>query len=195
LVGPQGGPMSIEVAQKLLGNTSTFLRVLTDPLTGEALPLEPQRYTLRAAERAVLQALAGGCYVPNCTNPVMDVDLDHLRAFEVGGASTLANLKLACRRHHLMKHLKDDKDRHGKRRSIDEPERQNLSIRGWTPKVTEDGSVAWIAPSGRLQPPTATDPNPPQYPKWLKKLIQKSLRTSREPAQVSQDQKPKKHRK
>ncbi len=188
LVGPQGGPMSVELAQKLLGNASTFLRVMTDPLTGETLPLEPQRYTLRAAEKAVLQAMAGGCYVPNCTNQVMDIDVDHLRAFEFGGASTLANLRGACRKHHAMKHLKDDKDRHGKRRAIDEPDRQGISIRGWTPKITENGGVAWITPSGRLQPPAASDPNPPHYPKWLKKLIQKSLTVSRGPAQGSSDE-------
>ena len=179
LAGPQGGPVPEEVARKLLGNASSFLRVLTDPITGEALPLEPQRYTLRASEKAVLQALAGGCYVPNCPNPVMDTDLDHLRAFEFGGATTLANLKPACRKHHTLRHFKDDKDRHGRRRCIDEPDRNNIKIRGWTPKPTPDGRIGWTTPSGTYHPPQNTDPHRPHYPKWLKKLITKATQNHR----------------
>ncbi|MHA7176898.1 HNH endonuclease signature motif containing protein, partial [Arthrobacter sp. Sr24] len=176
LVGPQGGPVPEEIARKLLSNGSSFLRVLTDPITGEALPLEPQRYTLRAAERAVLQALAGCCYVPNCPNPVMDTELDHLRAFEFGGPSVMANLRPACKRHHLMKHFKDDKNRRGRRRSIDEPERAGIRLRGWTPKLTKDGRIGWITPSGKYRPPLNTEPDRPEYPKWLKKLISKTTK-------------------
>ncbi|MEV8180842.1 DUF222 domain-containing protein [Specibacter sp. NPDC078692] len=176
LVGPQGGPVPEEVARKLLSNSSSFLRVLTDPITGEALPLEPQRYTLRAAERAVLQGLAGCCYVPNCPNPVMDTELDHLRAFEFGGPSTMANLRPACKRHHLMKHFKDDKNRRGRRRCIDEPERAGIQLRGWTPQLTKDGRIGWITPSGKYRPPLNTEPDRPEYPKWLKKIISKTTK-------------------
>ncbi|MET4002650.1 hypothetical protein ABIB48_001366 [Arthrobacter sp. UYCu511] len=181
LAGREGGPIPEEIARKLLKNASTFLRVLTDPITGAPLPLEPQRYTLRAAEKAVLQALAGGCYIPNCPNPVMDTELDHLRAFEFGGASTLANVRPACKRHHIMKHLKDDKDRHGRRRSINEPERNGLKVRGWTPKVNPDGRIGWTMPSGTYQPPLNNDPPAPHYPTWLKKIIAHSLTRSRTP--------------
>lgn len=176
LVGPQGGPVPEEIARKLLNNGSSFLRVLTDPITGEALPLEPQRYRLRAAERAVLQALAGCCYVPNCPNPVMDTELDHLRAFEFGGPSTMANLRPACKRHHLMRHFKDDKNRRGRRRCIDEPERAGIQLRGWTPQLTKDGRIGWITPSGKYRPPLNTEPDRPEYPKWLKKLISKTTK-------------------
>lgn len=180
LVGRDGGPVPEVVAQKLLKNSNSFLRILTDPITGETLPLEPQRYTLRAAEKAVLQALTGGCYVPNCPNPVMDTELDHLRAFEFGGPSTWANLRGACKRHHLMKHFKDDKDRNGRRRSIDEPERNQLKLRGWTPQLTEGGRVGWIMPSGKYQAPQNRDRQRPQYPKWLKKLINRSIKGTKE---------------
>ncbi|WP_218712379.1 HNH endonuclease signature motif containing protein, partial [Arthrobacter sp. BF1] len=179
LVGPQGGPVPEDVARKLLKNSSSFLRVLTDPITGEALPLEPQRYSLRAAERAVLQGLAGCCYVPNCPHPVLDTELDHLRAFEFGGPSVMANLRPACKRHHLMKHFKDDKDRHGRRRCIDEPERHGIKLRGWTPQATPDGRIGWITPSGTYRPPLNTEPARPDYPKWLKNLITK---TTKKPA-------------
>lgn len=51
LAGPEGGPIPAGIARKLLTNSFSFLRVLTDPITGESLPLDPQRYTLRAAEK------------------------------------------------------------------------------------------------------------------------------------------------
>ncbi|ALO67171.1 hypothetical protein AS189_12500 [Arthrobacter alpinus] len=182
LVGPQSGPVPEDVARKLLKNCSSFLRVLTDPITGEALPLEPQRYILRAAERAVLQGLAGCCYVPNCPHPVLDTELDHLRAFEFGGASVMANLRPACKRHHLMKHFKDDKNRHGRRRCIDEPERHGINLRGWTPQATPDGRIGWITPGGRYRPPLNTEPERPEYPKWLKNLINKTTKTTKKSA-------------
>ena len=180
LPGPQGGPLSQDVARKLLATSPTFLRVLTDPVSGAALPLQPQRYRLPDAEKAVLQALAGGCYMPNCPNPVMDTELDHLRAFEFGGASTMANLSPACLRHHTLRHLKDDKNRHGQRRCINEPERNNIRVRGWTPQQTSDGRIGWITPTGTYQPPLNTDPPRPMYPPWLKNLINKATQTRRQ---------------
>lgn len=171
MAGPLGGPVPEDIARKLLAGSSTFLRVLTDPISGEALPAQPERYTLKEAEKAVLQTLAGHCYVPNCPNPVIDTDLDHLEAFEFGGESTMVNLRPACKRHHGMKHFKDDKNRYGQRRCINEPERNSLRLRGWTPKPTIDGRIGWITPSGTYREPPAEEAPRPRYPKWLKKLI------------------------
>ncbi|MFQ4148720.1 HNH endonuclease signature motif containing protein [Arthrobacter sp. LAPM80] len=176
LVGTAAGPVPEEIARKLLAGSATFLRVLTDPVTGEPLPLNPQRYTLREAERAVLQAIAGACYVPNCPNPVTDTDLDHLRAFEFGGPSTLENLRPACAKHHLLKHFKDDKDRNGNYRRIREPQRSDIQLRGWTPKPLADGRVGWITPTGAYEPPPYAEPQRTMYPKWLKKRLNKALR-------------------
>lgn len=119
--------------------------------------------------------------MPNCPNPVIDTELDHLRAFEFGGASTVANIRPACKRHHAIKHLKDDKNRRGERRCINEPERANLKLRGWTPKVTDDGRIGWIMPSGTYHPPQNKSPKRPQYPGWLKKMVTKSLNRNKEP--------------
>lgn len=171
MVGPLGGPVPEDIARKLLAGSNTFLRVLTDPISGQALPAQPERYTLKEAEKVVLQTLAGHCYVPNCPKPVIETDLDHLEAFEFGGGSTLMNLRPACKRHHGMKHFKDDKNRYGQRRCINEPERNSLRLRGWTPKPTADGRIGWITPSGTYQEPPAEDVPRPRYPKWLKKLI------------------------
>ncbi|MBP2414919.1 hypothetical protein JOF48_003718 [Arthrobacter stackebrandtii] len=179
IAGPQGGLLPASIARELTARAPSLLRILNDPVTGDALPLHPQRYTLNKTEKAALRALRSGCYVPNCTNPVMETDLDHLRAFEFGGASTIANLAPACETHHRMRHLKDDKNKNGQRRTINEPERQHITLRGWTPQPTPDGRVGWITPTGRYQPPTPTDPTRPEYPQWLQHLITETTTTQR----------------
>jgi hypothetical protein len=171
LVGPGGGPFPADIARTLLAGSSTFLRVLTDPVTGEMLPLNPERYTLREVEREVLRAMAGRCYYPNCTNPILDTEFDHLVPFERGGKTTRENARPACKKHHGLKHFKDDKDKHGVYRRFKEPHRQGIRIRGWTPTLTPDGRVGWITPTGAYEPPQAEQTQPTKYPRWLKKRI------------------------
>ncbi|WP_425863194.1 HNH endonuclease [Arthrobacter sp. TWP1-1] len=171
LVGPGGGPIPADIARELLAGSSTFLRVFTDPVTGEMLPLNPERYTLREAEREVLRAMAGSCYFPNCSNPILDTEFDHLVPFERGGKTTRENARPACRKHHGLKHFKDDKDKHGVYRRFKEPQREGVRIRGWTPTLTQDGRVGWITPTGAYEPPQEEQTRPTRYPRWLKKRI------------------------
>ncbi len=170
------GPVPPGIARKLLAGSSTFLRVLTDPWTGKCLPVQPGRYTLREAERSVLQAMAGGCYFPNCTNPVLDTELDHVRSFASGGLSTMENLRPACRRHHHLKHFKDDRDRLGNARRWAEPWRDGLRLHGWTPHPQGDGTVAWESPSGTTCLPEYIQPQRPAYPMWLRRQLKKTRR-------------------
>ncbi|WP_449373747.1 DUF222 domain-containing protein [Arthrobacter psychrolactophilus] len=192
LVGVDGGPVPEDIARKLLAGSSTFLRVLTDPVSGELMPVNPDRYTLRQVEKDLLRAMAESCYFPNCTNPVVDTDIDHLHAFEHGGKSTAANLRPACRKHHALRHFKDDKDRHGNYRRYKEPHRNGIKLRGWTPKPLPDGRIAWITPTGAIEPPQYEEPQRTMYPKWLKKRITKSLTPEppdkpKEPGQPNND--------
>ncbi|MDJ0317668.1 HNH endonuclease signature motif containing protein [Arthrobacter antibioticus] len=180
LVGIGTSPVPEEIARKLMAASHTFLRVLTDPISGEALALNPDRYTLSNAEKAVLQALTGGCYIPNCPYPVMDTEPDHLNAWEHGGTTAMTNLRPACARHHRLKHFKDDKDRHGNYRRYQEPHRQNIRLRGWTPQPTPDGRIGWITPSGNYQKPQHQEPQRTQYPTWLKKHINHTLNPPKE---------------
>lgn len=192
LVGVDGGPVPEDIARKLLAGSSTFLRVLTDPVSGEVLPLTPERYTLRNVEKEMLRAMAESCYFPNCMNPVMDTEFDHLHPFEKGGKSTAGNLRPACRRHHVMKHFKDDKDRHGNYRRYKEPHRQGIRLRGWTPQPLPDGRVGWITPTGAYEPPQYEEPQRTMYPTWLKKRIAKSL-TPRPPDEPKEPESPGSH--
>ncbi|ALE07348.1 hypothetical protein AL755_20765 [Arthrobacter sp. ERGS1:01] len=169
------GPIPETVARKLLASSDTFLRILTDPVSGEPLDTAPERYWIRESERAVLRATAGSCYFPNCTNPVLDTETDHLTPWEYGGASTSENQRPACKRHHLLKHFKDDKDKHGRYRTDRDPDRAGIRLRGWTPVSTRDGGVGWRSPSGKYHPPLPREIPPSAYPAWLKRHIDKTL--------------------
>uniref|UniRef100_UPI001C66636C HNH endonuclease signature motif containing protein n=1 Tax=Arthrobacter sp. GMC3 TaxID=2058894 RepID=UPI001C66636C len=169
------GPIPETIARKLLANSTTFLRLFTDPITNEPLDMNPDRYWVRDSERAVLRAMAQCCYFPQCTNPVLDTELDHVQAWEHGGKSTHTNLRPACARHHAPKHLKDDKDKHGHYRAEQDPDRVGIRLRGWKPSTTPDGRISWTSPSGRDHPELPKELRPPAYPKWLKKTITKAL--------------------
>ncbi|POH71563.1 hypothetical protein CVS27_20415 [Arthrobacter glacialis] len=173
------GPVPESIARKLAADAGTFLRVLTDPISGEPLGLNPERYRMRESEKAVLRALAQGCYYLNCTNPVMDTETDHVTAWEKGGATTAENMRPACKRHHLLRHFKDDKDRHGNYRVDQDPDRHQIRLRGWTPLIEADGRVGWISPSGKYHRPQNREPQRPAFPTWLKKRLNKTLNPTR----------------
>ncbi len=169
------GPISMEVAKRLASQASSMLRVLVDPISNEPLDIAPDRYRISQSMRTMLRITEEYCQFPGCLAKAITCDVDHIRSFETGGRSIYNNLENLCSRHHLLKHFKDDKDRHGKRRCIDEPERQDVRLRGWTPCVEEDGRVSWTSPSGRYCPPNLQEKHPPAYPKWLKKLIDRAV--------------------
>ncbi|WP_082634259.1 HNH endonuclease signature motif containing protein [Arthrobacter alpinus] len=179
------GPISMEVAKRLASQASSMLRVLVDPISNEPLDIAPDRYRISQAMRTMLRITEEYCQFPGCLAKAITCDVDHVKSFETGGRSIYNNLENLCSHHHLLKHFKDDKDRHGKRRCIDEPERQDVRLRGWTPCVENDGRVSWTSPSGRYCPPNLEEKQPPAYPKWLKKLIARAVnRRGRSPEYV-----------
>ncbi|GAA4655629.1 HNH endonuclease signature motif containing protein [Arthrobacter cryoconiti] len=174
------GPIAEETARKLLANTPTFLRVLTDPITNKPLDIAPDRYRLRNIERTMLNALAQTCSWPNCTTVAVLSELDHLKAWEDGGKSTSSNEHTLCKHHHTLKHFKDDKDKRGCHRQDRDPGRAGIRLRGWKPINTVTGGIAWTSPSGKYHPSPPPQTGSPSYPKWLKKLICTELPTTRE---------------
>ncbi|RJT91293.1 HNH endonuclease [Arthrobacter frigidicola] len=114
------------------------------------------------------------CSFPNCTNPVMDIDVDHVTAWAQGGQTT-GNTHNLCRRHHALKHFRDDKNKHGHYRQDLEPDRHGIKLRGWKPSTTNDGRIAWTSPNGNYHAPKQRTAQPPAYPKWLKKHLTQQL--------------------
>lgn len=169
------GPISIEVARKLLGDASCFYRVLTDPVTNTPLDSAPQQYRLTQAMRLMLRIRDEYCQFPGCLAHAIHCQIDHVKAFEHGGPTILDNLETLCRTHHLLKHFKDDRTRTGQCRIDQSPERAAVRLRGWTPTMTAQNGVAWTSPRGRYYPPETPEPHAPAYPKWLKKHLTKTL--------------------
>ncbi|WP_104091680.1 HNH endonuclease signature motif containing protein [Arthrobacter sp. GMC3] len=172
------GPIPEEIARKLLRNAGSFLRVLTDPVTGNPLkgPL-PERYRLREAEKTLLHALNESCSFPNCSTPSINSETDHIRPYSQGGGTIMGNIQPLCKRHHTLKHFRDDKDRNGRFRQDLDPSRASIKLRGWKPVATPEGGVAWTSPSGKYHPPQRREAQAPAYPKWLKRRLDQGLST------------------
>lgn len=79
-------------------------RVLLTPL-GQVRGFEPLRESVTAAQRRALAVRDVTCAARGCTRPPAMCDAHHLRSRADGGPTTLDNLVLLCRRHHVLWHL------------------------------------------------------------------------------------------
>ena len=78
-------------------------RVLRDAF-GQVHSLQTLTDQITTAQRKAVSARDRHCTARGCTTPPAFTDLHHLVHREHGGATTLNNLVLLCRRHHLMWH-------------------------------------------------------------------------------------------
>jgi hypothetical protein len=78
-------------------------RVLLDE-TGQVQKLEAVNDQITRAQRRAVSARDRCCVARGCNRPPAFCDVHHLRAREDGGPTTLDNLVLLCRRHHVMWH-------------------------------------------------------------------------------------------
>ena len=69
------------------------------------------------------------CRFPGCDKPADCCDIDHTVPYELGGPTHASNLKLLCRKHHLVKTFW-------------------CGPGGWNDEQLADGTVIWTAPSG-----------------------------------------------
>ncbi len=100
-VAATGQHIPAHVARQIAEN-ATLQRVVTQ---GSRI-LDLGR-TVRFASHDQYTALVardGGCRWPGCHIPAAWCDIDHLVAFEQGGATDLENLAMWCRHHHIRKH-------------------------------------------------------------------------------------------
>lgn len=167
------GPIPPKMAQELAAGCPTLYRIMVDPYTNEYLSMDPTRYRVSAATRTMLRARDGTCVGNGCNTVTADTELDHILAWENGGASTPENLRSECGTHHRLKHFKDGKSRDGKRRlprdaarNAPIPGRDTRIMNGWTPTTSHDPAKrpGWISPAGHLYPPEPTANTPPLIP-------------------------------
>lgn len=98
------GPIDIDTASRLCATVPSFTRLLTDPVSGTILTMDPRQYRVPAALKRWLAIQQVTCDFPGCGRRAAHCDLDHTRAWADGGKTTANNLSHRCRTHHTMKH-------------------------------------------------------------------------------------------
>jgi hypothetical protein len=98
------GPIDIETARRLCATVPSITRLLTDPVSGSILGMDPRQYRVPAALKRWLAIQQVTCDFPGCGRRAAHCDLDHTRAWADGGTTTADNLSHRCRTHHTMKH-------------------------------------------------------------------------------------------
>jgi hypothetical protein len=144
------GPIDAETARTLAGAASSFVRLLTHPVTGAVLDVDRTSYRVPADLRRWLQVRDETCRFPGCARAAIRCDLDHSEDW-AGQRGTTAHDNLAhlCAAHH---HLKHDT--------------------AWSLQHLADGVLEWTSltgahyrtvPAGSLTPTPAITPEPPPF--------------------------------
>ncbi|RWR21928.1 HNH endonuclease [Agrococcus lahaulensis] len=126
-----------DTARRIAGDTHTWERLFTDPVSGVAVTVDTYRSS--AAQRRWLRARDGRCRGPGCDRAVLRADLDHTRDFAAGGSTSLSNLEHLCRSDHTLKH--DTR---------------------WRVEQREGGVLRWTSPIGQV----IVDEPPPVGPRF-----------------------------
>lgn len=100
--GPWTGPATRRRIETLLCE-ARVQRVVLDA-DGQVVSLTSVTDEITAAQRRAVAARDRCCVTKGCTRPPAFCDVHHLRARAHGGRSTVDNLVLLCRRHHVMWH-------------------------------------------------------------------------------------------
>ncbi|PII82795.1 hypothetical protein BMH32_14505 [Leucobacter sp. OLJS4] len=96
------GPIDGASARMLAGLSAGLDRIACHPQTGAVLGVD--RYRPSAEMRRFLSARDQRCRFPGCNIVPHRADQDHTIDAARGGPTTVANLSVLCRRHHMMKH-------------------------------------------------------------------------------------------
>jgi hypothetical protein len=122
-----GEPLAAHIVRDLAyAAGSTWRRLVTDPVTGEAIELTSTSYTPPPRLREAVQVRDGTCRAPDGAVPAERCDLDHDVPWDQGGATSAANLSAKSRRPHGHK------------------------TRGqWSTTQSPDGTIVWTTGTGR----------------------------------------------
>ena len=97
-----GGAISALTAQRLACDCD-LARVLMDP-TANTFDLNRAQRRASGTQRRLLWLRDGGCAFPGCDRPPGWCEAHHIRFWELGGPTDLANLCLLCPHHHHLCH-------------------------------------------------------------------------------------------
>jgi len=99
----EGSGLVTSEAARRLACDARITRIITDP-AGQPLDVGRATRTIPPALRKALDTRDGGCTHQACTVPAAWCDAHHIRHWADGGPTSLANLRLLCRRHHRSAH-------------------------------------------------------------------------------------------
>ncbi|MBD3943829.1 DUF222 domain-containing protein [Microbacterium sp. NEAU-LLC] len=97
------GPIDTDTARRLAGEASSWVRILTHPVTGTVLDVDRTTYRVPKALRRWLGVRDPMCISPGCTRLAQDCDIDHRLDWQYGGTTSDTNLAPLCRGHHVVK--------------------------------------------------------------------------------------------
>lgn len=97
-------PIDAQTARELAARAPSFVRILTDPITGTVLDVDRKHYRPPADLARFTAIRDQTCGFPGCGRPADECDIDHTVAWAEGGTTSAANLALLCRDHHRLKH-------------------------------------------------------------------------------------------
>ncbi|WP_440708251.1 DUF222 domain-containing protein [Herbiconiux sp. YIM B11900] len=135
------GPIDSVTARRLTANAPSVSRWLTDPITGQKLPVGRESYRVPADLRLALTIEDETCRFPGCRRRAQRCELDHVHAWAQGGETSHANLASLCPKHHHVKHESD-----------------------WKVTALPGRELLWTSPIGRQH---ITEPANPAHPPWL----------------------------
>ncbi|MFG6402132.1 DUF222 domain-containing protein [Microbacterium sp. P04] len=98
------GPIDLDTARRLAGDASSWVRILTHPITGTVLDVDRTTYRVSAALRRWLGTQHPTCITPGCSRPARECDMDHVIDWQFGGTTKDTNLAPECEPHHRLKH-------------------------------------------------------------------------------------------
>ncbi|MEU1970200.1 HNH endonuclease [Microbacterium sp. NPDC019599] len=129
------GPIDLDTAKRLAAGASSWIRVLTHPVSSAVLDVDRRSYRVPADLRRWLTVTHATCIFPGCSRPARECDIDHRIDWQHGGATRHDNLGPACEHHHTVK---------------------GESLWGLH-RRPDTGDTWWTSPTGAK---TATDPPP-----------------------------------
>lgn len=97
------GPIPLETAKELAGAATSWIRVLTHPVTGTVVDVDRRMYKVPADMRRLLHTLHPTCVFPGCSRPADDCDYDHRKRWSDGGTTSVGNGEPLDDPHHPIK--------------------------------------------------------------------------------------------
>ena len=122
------GTIPATIARGWLANSTTWRRLVTDPVSGHRLDAGPVVRFAPDQLRAFVIARDQTCTSPGCRQPAARADLDHhppWQADATGGSTSAETMAALCRRHHRLR-------THAR----------------WSIIQRQHGTTTWASPSG-----------------------------------------------